>query len=57
MWTFVDYVRVDQMLLLKEHIRGSVVGIRPVVTLKSDEIDLSNPTDNSGQDGYAWNLK
>ena len=53
----MDYVRVDHMLLLKEHIRGSVVGIRPVVTIKSDEIDLSNPTDNSGQDGYAWNLK
>ena len=31
--------------------------VKPVVTLKSNVIDISNPTNNSGKWGYAWKLK
>lgn len=33
------------------------LGVLPVVTIKSDSLDISNPTDNSGKWGYAWKIQ
>lgn len=33
------------------------LGVRPVVTINSEVIDISNPTEESGKDGNAWKLK
>ena len=36
---------------------ASYSAIRPVVTLKSNVIDITNITEDSGKDGHAWELK